>query len=91
MNIKALAESVTQSIKSYVQAACDPLHERIRALEAAERREQRSMHYHGVWTAGDTYQPGAVVTDKGTIWYCHQATADRPGSTTCWQLMAKSK
>lgn len=35
MSVKAMAESMVQSVRSYVEAACDPLHERIKALEAA--------------------------------------------------------
>ncbi len=88
MSAKAMAESVAETVKSYVQAACDPLHERIRALES---QRATTMHYRGVWSEGDSYSSGDVVTRSGTIWFCHETTTDKPGTSDAWQMMVKSK
>lgn len=60
-----------------------------------EELEQRGgddvMSYAGVWESGAVYSKGEVVTHGGTIWYCHETTKDRPGTSEAWQMMAKSR
>lgn len=65
------------------------LSQRIEELE--QRGGDDVMSYAGVWESGAVYSKGEVVTHGGTIWFCHEPTQDRPGTTEAWQLMAKSR
>ncbi len=69
------------------------LMERVAALEAREQRSVSGgvMRYAGVYTAGAAYEPGEIVTHSGTVWYCHEATTNRPGASEAWQMMAKTR
>jgi hypothetical protein len=65
------------------------LAERVTELQARlDTLEKRKTAYHGVWCEAP-YLPGDAVTHKGTLWYCHEATTDRPGTSDAWQLMVK--
>jgi hypothetical protein len=58
---------------------------RIKALEARPQ-----LSYRGIWREGE-HEAGDLVTDKGALWHCWQATSTRPGtSSDCWQLCAKN-
>jgi hypothetical protein len=68
-----------------------PSFERVARLEArVAELEQQKTAYRGVWNDGDTYSRGDITTDRGTIWFCHEATSDRPGQSSSWQLMVKN-
>lgn len=62
-------------------------------IEELEQRggDDVKMSYAGVWEPGAAYSKGEVVTHNGTIWYCHETTKDRPGTSEAWQMMAKSR
>jgi hypothetical protein len=50
------------------------------------------LRFAGVWEAGTAYEPGAVVTCKGSSWHCNVATtSSRPGDGgPAWTLMVKA-
>jgi hypothetical protein len=48
------------------------------------------MRYMSVWRASEVYEPGDVVTHKGTIWHCGLHTTSKPGTDHTWQMMAKT-
>ena len=57
---------------------------RLKALE-----ERPSMSYRGGWAEGEENLPGDVCTHGGSMWYCWEATRDRPGTSDAWQLCVK--
>ena len=67
------------------------LAERIRELQASVDAFSASTgRYAGVWQRSVDYSRGAMVTDRGTLWFCVKETTERPGETDSWQLMVKS-
>lgn len=60
-------------------------------LAELEQRQAEGMRYAGIWEAGSECQAGDVTTHAGTVWYAHEATTDKPGTTAAWQMMAKSR
>ena len=68
------------------------LEKRIAELEAKLANGQtNTMSYRGIWREGDMYRSGELVTDKGTLWYCHLSTHERPGTSDSWRLMVKNR
>jgi hypothetical protein len=58
------------------------------AVAALERR--KSLFYAGVWEAGESYQEGDFVTDRGSLWHANRATSARPGDGSgAWTLAVK--
>lgn len=46
--------------------------------------------YRGVFTEGEAYQPGDMVTWAGSLWHCNDASPDKPGDgAKAWTLAAK--
>lgn len=45
--------------------------------------------YRGVHRDGQTYAKGDMVTWAGSLWHANEATADKPGGDSPWQLAAK--
>lgn len=69
---------------------------RIKELEqAVEDRldllEHKSMRYHGVWRRETQHVEGDLVTHRGGLWYCKEATVSEPGKNSAWQLTAKTQ
>jgi hypothetical protein len=67
------------------------LSERLDAVEAEQSRS-RSMNYRGVFSEGETYEPGDFVTSGGSMWSCKQQTTAKPGARnngTEWTLAVK--
>jgi len=63
---------------------CVSLQQRVAELEARPQ-----LDYRGIWTEGVDYVPGNLVTHRGTIWFCREATSAQPGGPD-WQLMVKT-
>lgn len=60
-----------------------------RRLAALEERP--TLKYRGVYDGGvSDYAGGDMVTWKGQLWYCLQATKERPGECSAWKLMHKT-
>jgi hypothetical protein len=59
-------------------------------LRIAELEKRQMVQYGGIWREGKEHQRGTLITDRGTLWFCHTTTRARPGTTDDWQLMAKS-
>lgn len=46
--------------------------------------------YRGVFSEGEAYQSGDMVTWAGSLWHCNDATLDKPGEgAKAWTLAAK--
>lgn len=46
--------------------------------------------YRGVFSEGEAYQNGDMVTWAGSLWHCNEATSDKPGDgAKAWTLAAK--
>jgi hypothetical protein len=61
------------------------LEDRIEALEA-----RPGVKYLGVHQAGQSYQPGDMVTRSGGMWHCEAPTTDTPGEgSKAWRLAVK--
>lgn len=48
-----------------------------------------TMIYRGIYTAGQQYVRGDVVTWGGSSWTCREDTTDKPGDSPAWQLAVK--
>jgi len=49
------------------------------------------MIYRDIFSEGEKYQPGDSVTWGGSVWYCCEETADKPGESDSkgWKLAVK--
>ena len=48
--------------------------------------------YKDVFVVGGTYAAGDLVTDDGAVWICKaETTTDRPGRSSAWRLIWKSR
>lgn len=49
------------------------------------------MIYRGIFKDGEKYLPGDSVTWGGSVWYCNEATGDKPGEdgSKGWKLAVK--
>ncbi|MBZ9604266.1 hypothetical protein [Phyllobacterium chamaecytisi] len=83
MDIEKTADAIFNSVEAYITKRLAPLQ-----AEVKELRSRPEPHYCGVWTDG-TYDPGALVTDHGSMWYCNETTSSRPGSSKSWSLSVK--
>lgn len=92
-----LAQPLADNLVSQVENMGRQLHGRLVALEEERdglrarvaELEAAQLQYRGIWSSEEFYRPGDFSTYGGTIWYCHEATTDKPGTTECWQLMVK--
>jgi hypothetical protein len=89
--LKALAEGMIGAVKQYVKDALASLTPRFDAMEAriAALEARPAMTYVGTWREGAEHNPGEVATHDGSLWYCWEATRDRPGTSNAWQLAVK--
>lgn len=63
-----------------------------KALKPVIENSARSMRYRGVWKETDEgFERGDVVTHSSGLWFCHKATAERPGISNSWQLCMKAE
>jgi hypothetical protein len=100
-------KKVTKRILAYCQYLSDsifedglaPLIDRIKALEK-ELAEVKAAppptladSYRGIWQPG-TYERGATVTNRGSLWLCVRATTGKPGAggsdESGWQMIVKA-
>jgi hypothetical protein len=88
--VKAVREYVAEQVSGFASAS--RVAELTTLVEKLERRigelEKQKTAYRGVWRDAP-HLPGDAVTHKGTLWFCHEATTDRPGTSDAWQLMIK--
>jgi hypothetical protein len=71
-------------IGKFVADRLAPLEARIKELEA-----RPEMKYLGTWRADRGYSSGSCVTDAGSLWHADKLTAQRPGASPDWTLVAK--
>lgn len=81
--LKRVVEPIIKAFKDRTEHV-KMLEERVAALEARPQ-----MQYRGVWSAGTRYHVGNFVTDHGSIFYCRNATIERPGASAHWVLAVK--
>ena len=48
------------------------------------------LRYKGVYAPGATYDPGDVVTWRGSAWHCDGTTLAAPDTGRPWQLVVKA-
>ena len=65
----------------------DGLERRIAALEA--HKSEPGVRSAGVHEHGKRYDAGNLCTLNGSLWLAVDDTADRPGKTSSWRLIAK--
>lgn len=72
-------------------ALIDDLLERIAALEA-QQKAMPGVRYRGPFRDGEEYSKGDIVTFRGSMWFCHAASAARPldAQSSAWQLCVKA-
>ena len=76
--------------KNQIAAIVDLAAMSLALLRRVEKLEAREVpKYAGVWHSNGKYQPGAMVTDNGSLFYCKAETTDRPGKSDAWQLCCK--
>jgi hypothetical protein len=64
------------------------LAERVADLE--RRQAESVVRYVGVWSAGQTYRRGQLVTSGGNIWHCNHPTDGKPGEDhSAWTLAVR--
>ena len=73
---KGMAPVIREFVEKGFEKLCQPLHDRIKALEA-----RPEMKYFGVWAADKVYGTGNFVTDAGSVWHAQRASVgERPGA-----------
>jgi hypothetical protein len=92
LNVKEVGDQAIAAIKSYVTRELD---KRVAALEARIKRledEDRpaALAYGGTWKSGQESKKNFFYTDRGSIWFCKESTADRPGETNAFVLAVKA-
>ncbi len=89
LDMSVLAEELAAIINEQVAAMVAPLTARIAALEEAMKQE-KGLAYKGVYTAGEVYDAGSLVTFSGSLWHCDRLTKAKPGEDpACWTLAVK--
>jgi hypothetical protein len=81
LDVEEIADAIVSTIKAALKAHIPPLKEQIVALEkeVAELKARPVVHDAGVWTHGKVYEPGAIVSHRGSGWICsaaHLSTGD---------------
>lgn len=89
LDLQVLASELSDIIDEQVTKRVAPLLQRIADLEGA-MKEEKGLAYRGVFTAGEIYDVGNMVTSGGSLWHCDQLTKDRPGDgNPAWTLAVK--
>jgi len=86
--VSVTKEQVTEAVTS-VTARLDALEQRAKALEVTQM-DKPVMKDAGIWQPGTLYQPGDVVTTKGTIWCCQERHAAHEFPHNFFRMLAKS-
>lgn len=64
------------------------LAERIETLE--RQLAESAVEYKGVWSPGQQYRRGQLITHGGNIWHCNQPTTSKPGEAHAdWTLAVR--
>lgn len=77
--------------------AMDPIFDSIRQrfvdierrVSAIESGSTIADAYRGTYLPGTRYKRGDLLTHRGGLWLCLEATADKPGATVAWRLIVK--
>jgi len=66
------------------------LEKRVAELEG-RIEQQKALPWRGVWKSSETYEPGQLVTFRGSMWHCNRTvTGDEPGADlTAFTLCVK--
>jgi hypothetical protein len=63
-------------------------------IEELEKRvtnaESKGLEYVGIWQPDSHYNRGDVVSYKGCMWVCKQATKRWPGESRDWQMCVRA-
>ena len=87
----ALVNAAPQAKRDGVRKALGGVYGMLLALrrQVRELQAREVPKYVGVWHDNGKYQPGTMVTDSGSLFYCKAETTDRPGKSDAWQLCVK--
>jgi Carbohydrate-binding module family 5/12 len=91
---EGLADAIAGFTHEAIDLKTQPLKDAIARLQAdvaSLNAQPRGLKDAGVWRDGMAYQPGDVVTYRGSAWVCnsaHQATASG-FDHRCFRLMVK--
>lgn len=84
----SMAAQMAAEAKLVSQAMIKALAERVETLEL--QLIDGRVEYRGVWSAGQTYRRGHLVTHHGSIWHCDKPTAGKPGEDyDAWTLAVR--
>jgi hypothetical protein len=85
MNWDKIAEGLVDGAKRYIDARFVEMEKRLSVVE-----KKPALEYRGVWSSDETYEPGHVVTDSGSMFIAvHPSRMHRPGSSGDWKLCVK--
>ena len=89
-------ECVVNGLNDIDVNVSDERHFTVKLSKSNGETEERSfdipvMIYRDVYQPGRKYYPGDCVTFAGSVWHCHEETADRPNEagSTGWKLAVK--
>lgn len=82
--LDALVDPLTKFIEKFNQQAKD-LGSRVTDLE-----NRPQLEYTGVWSGSKVYKKAQIVTFNGSMWFAHQDTFLKPGTSAEWQLCVKA-
>jgi hypothetical protein len=92
MMIRMATMVVAEAVPQVVSAMVEPLIARIKQQDARIKalEERPELKYCGTWVEStEPHLPGTLVTDKGGLWLCMQASNARPGINAAWRLIVK--
>lgn len=91
--IKAMQEMLDQQDERLTLALGEILRE---GVDAAQKQVRLTIGeiaiptYKGVFDRDAEYQPGAMVTHKGSVWHCNAlVNGEAPGTCDAWTLAVK--
>ena len=70
--------------------ALDLLDQRLRAVETAQG-EAVLRAFQGAWLPARTYPKGSIVQNAHGLYVALSNTAERPGESSDWRLMVRSR
>lgn len=90
--LRQFGDGLIKTIKDFVGRRIAPIDQRVASLESRlQIIERRAIGYRGVYEEGIQYSAGDTATLGGALWYCRRTTIARPGASSDWQLMTKTK
>jgi len=77
-------EGIFKAVGSRLNDLEDAVEKRLEMLEDAQ------LKYQGTFDKSQQYNPNDLCTHRGGLWICKAATRSAPGTSSDWQLTAKT-